>query len=70
MSRIPRATRALVNGKFGLANAHSLIVNTSVVNPGFRGRVKVVMQNFSDKDYDVKKKTTLPNRCLSTLKSI
>ena len=59
MPRLPPAKCALVNGKFGLANKHLLIVHTTVINPGFRGRVKVVMQNLSDKDYVLKKGTKI-----------
>ena len=30
-------------------------MHKTVINPGFRGRMKVVMQNLSDKDYVLKK---------------
>ena len=56
MDNLPPAPAkcALVNGKFVLAKEH-----TTVINPGFRGRVKVVMLNLSDEDYDLKKGTKI-----------
>ena len=59
MSTLPPTKCALVNGKFVLVNKHSLFVRTSVINHDFRGRVKVVMQNLSDKDYVLKRGTKI-----------
>ena len=59
MPELPPAKCSLANGKFALANKHSLIVHTTIINPGFKGRVKIVMQNFSNEDYDLKKGTKI-----------
>ena len=45
----------IVKGGSGFAAKHSLIVHDGVIDPDYRGEIKVVIHNFSDEDYTSQK---------------
>ena len=52
---MPERTCAIVKGRSGVAAKHSLIVHDGVIDPGYRGEIKVISHNFFDNDYTFQK---------------
>jgi len=53
--RIPDGTYGRIASRSGLALKHNLEVGAGVIDGDYTGEVKVILRNFSDKQYDVKK---------------
>ena len=52
---MPEGMCAIVKGRSGLSAKHSLIVHDGVIDPGYRGKIKVKIHNFTDTDYTFQK---------------
>ena len=52
---IPQGQVGLICDKSGLAVKHGLKTMAGVVDSGYRGEIKIVVHNLSDKDYLVEK---------------
>ncbi len=66
---VPPGTYGRIAPRSGLSVKHDLEVGAGVVDPGYTGEVKVVLRNFSDKDYTVQQGDKIAQLILENYRS-